>query len=97
MGTVHCHFMVPVDDGIEDVQREPANRKCHHNGKEHDVYPFTLTATVFVFTHSVHHVITPLQTSVDLSGREEGDKQSFIHFSYKGASAIMNNSGPLDS
>lgn len=75
VGTVHSHFMVPVDDGIEDVQREPANRKCHHDGKEHDVNPFCLTATVFVFTYSVHHVITPLQTSVDLSGRE--DKKIF--------------------
>lgn len=72
MDTVHSHFVVPIDDSVKDVQREPANRKYHDNGKEHDVYPFSLTATVFVFTDSVHHVITPLQTCVDLSGREEG-------------------------
>ena len=33
-------LMIPVEHSVEDGERQPADRKRHHNGQQHDVDSF---------------------------------------------------------
>lgn len=55
VGAVHGGFVVPVRDGVEDVERQPADSERHNDGKQHDIDALCLVAAVFVLTHSLHH------------------------------------------
>lgn len=68
VGTVHGRFVVPVDDSVEDVERQPADSEGHHDGEQHDVDTLCLVAAVLVLTHSLHHTLPLPQTDVDLGG-----------------------------
>lgn len=69
VGAVHGGLVVPVGDGVEDVERQPADREGHHDGEQHDVDALCLVAAVFVLTHSLHHALPLPQANVDLRGR----------------------------
>lgn len=66
VGAVHGRFMVPVDDGVEDVERQPADSKSHHDGEQHDIDALCLMVAILVLTHSLHHALPLPQTDVDL-------------------------------
>lgn len=75
VGAVHGHFMVPVDDGVEDVERQPADSEGHYDGEEHHVDALCLMVAVLVLTHSLHHTFPLPQTDVDLRLENESHRK----------------------
>lgn len=68
MGAVHGDLVVPVDDSVEDVERQPADSEGHDDGEQHDVDALRLVAAVLVLAHPLHHALALPQTDVDLKG-----------------------------
>lgn len=51
-------LMIPVEHGVEDGERQPADRKRHHDGQQHDVDSFGFAGPVLTVSHLVHHVVS---------------------------------------
>lgn len=49
--------MVPIEHGVKDGKRQPADGKSYHDGQQHDVDPFGFAGPVLIVSHLVHHVV----------------------------------------
>ena len=56
---VHDHLVVPVDDGVEDVEWQPADGEGHHDAEEHDVDAPHLAVALPALADALHHVAPP--------------------------------------
>lgn len=68
VGAVHGRFVVPVDNGIENIEWQPADSEGHHDGEQHDADALCLVTAILVVTHSLHHTLPLPQADVDLRG-----------------------------
>ena len=69
-------LVVPVEEGVEDVERQPAEGECHHDGDQHGVdalgaagFPLARVAGL------LHHVLAPAQAQEDAQVAEQDEQQ----------------------
>lgn len=70
--TGHEYFVVPVDDGVEDIEREPADGEGHHDGEEHGVDPPAFGQPALALPHFLHDITSPFKTDIYLKDMPGG-------------------------
>ncbi|CAG5920789.1 unnamed protein product [Menidia menidia] len=73
--------VIPVKDGVEDIQREPREGHCHHDGDQHDVDPGgALVLLLSGVPATLHHILPPPEAQVDVqvANGDEGQGEEVL-------------------
>lgn len=69
-------LVVPVEDGVEDVEREPADGEGHHDGGQHDVDPLGALGLLLPrVPRPLHHVAAPVEPQEDACVADQNERQ----------------------
>jgi hypothetical protein len=77
MVAAHQHLMIPVKDDIEDIQRQPACSKGHHDGNQHGVDPLVLTELALLLLLSVYLPVSLAEADDNLQITDEDEAQRY--------------------
>lgn len=94
----HQHFMIPVEDDIEDVQGQPAGPKGHHNGDQNCIDPLVLTEPALTFPLPVPFPISPAEADNNLQVADEDEAQRDPILEHKqggGKEELVHSGGPV--